>query len=197
MPTKREKIKDFLSEIDAVLHDNSIAAQAFQAKVLDMVFQPNQAYVHYILDEVQEDTLLDMECNPLPDDAEPNFLPEFDHWLGPNVHPDYSEDFPDDYIDPYVSPSKYVVVDGVLYVATSTNQRFASLKGELIEWETNPNPTGYSVPATETSLTDIPFVYCTVHCPLEEPLSPTFLTSRQWGAAELIVSFQNRPGLGS
>lgn len=122
--SKKNGLKDFLQQIDAVLHDNSVAAQQFQQKVLDLVHQPNQFVVnHGVLScdgelyqhtDLWLETILDsMTDEPLPENAEPSILP------CPGMVNNFAEAHYDQDYSLFSITSASLVVDGILYTGTS------------------------------------------------------------------------------
>ncbi len=98
---RRPDLKDYLEELDIILHDNSVEAQAFQSKVLDLVHHPTQ-YPHPVdptvgITETTENSLQGilnrMAEEPQGDDIEPRLGNR--EWIsvGPRISLWDGEDF--------------------------------------------------------------------------------------------------------
>lgn len=149
MKTKAD-LKDLLADIDAVLHDNSIEAQQLQAKVLDMLCQPNQfvfnmprLYDRAVVPEWTEEhlnrQLNEMRREPQAEDAVTVGGPMRRlHWdsIGPYIsttdREDYTEFYPPNPYNLDSEPDKLFIkemaVDGVLYTDTYKECPFFQLK---------------------------------------------------------------------
>ena len=139
---RKQSIRDFLQDIDAVLQDNSIERQAKIKHVEDLVCNPTQSSSIEYRDTVSLDfferslrvRLDEMARRPQSPDTEPFAdCGIFPFWNSPLAHPDYSRDWGEDadFFNEEGIPWR-IYVDGIQYTSGGS-ESMATFK-DVVQW---------------------------------------------------------------
>jgi len=179
LKTRRHDLKDYLAELDEILHDNSVETQSVQNKVLALVHNPTQwsgtdvehhlcTEGHLSIEGTLAGRLAVMAKSPQDEDDEPEFeedelfYGEFDMGATPNYDRDWEVTPPHGFLD-----HDHIVVDGNLYTAHKSRVSFFAFAHpkKVVQWETKPVQPQAVILAQEPAMLRLP----------PEPLNPASL----------------------